>query len=310
MHVSEFLHVATTVADLNRIQAFYADGLGFRRGESVAVDDPAWAQLLGLAAPVSMHTVRMGLGSQEVEFVAFDQPGRPYPAQRSSTDPWFQHVAIVVGDIQAAFSRVQRVSAESISTGGPQRLPPNTGSVSAYKFRDPEGHPLELLHLPPGVGDARWHGGAGPDPLGWDHSAIAVADVARSVAFYTEQLGFRGGGQSHNTGVEQDRLDGLTDTVVDVVGLEPVEAQTPHLELLCYRQPRRRQEEREAPGVVRADDIASTRQMHRVDDLDALVERLNATDTTFVSPGIVAFRDGRRATAIRDPDGHMIVLMQ
>ncbi len=32
---------------------------------------------------------------------------------------------------------------------GPERLPARSGGVSAFKFRDPDGHPLELLAFPP-----------------------------------------------------------------------------------------------------------------------------------------------------------------
>ena len=31
---------------------------------------------------------------------------------------------------------------------GPQLLPPSTGSVTAFKVRDPDGHPLELSYNP------------------------------------------------------------------------------------------------------------------------------------------------------------------
>ncbi len=57
-------------------------------------------------------------------------------------------------------------------------------------------------------------------------------------------------------------------------------------------------------------DIASTRQVHRVDDLDGLGDRLKGAGAVFVSPGIVTLADGGRAVTIRDPDGHMIVLTQ
>ena len=55
--------------------------------------------------------------------------------------------------------------------------------------------------------------------------------------------------------------------------------------------------------------VASARQIHRVNDLDALVGRLEAEGVTFVSSGLVTLKHGGRAAAIRDPDGHMIVLM-
>jgi hypothetical protein len=60
---------------------------------------------------------------------------------------------------------------------------------------------------------------------------------------------------------------------------------------------------------IRANDVASARQIHWVDHLDALVGRLAAEGVTFVSPGVVILKGGGRAAAIRDPDGHMIVLM-
>ena len=149
----------------------------------------------------------------------------------------------------------------------PVRLPANTGSVTAFKFRDPEGHPLELIFFPPGVGDPQWQDKAASGIVGYDHTAISVMDVNRSVAFYTELLGFKIGARSLNTGVEQDRLDGLTDCEVDVVALEPASEVTPHVELLHYRMP----PGRTLTSEIRANDVASARQIHRVDDLDALV---------------------------------------
>ena len=60
---------------------------------------------------------------------------------------------------------------------------------------------------------------------------------------------------------------------------------------------------------MKANDVAAARQVHAVDDLIALVRRLEAADAPFVSPGIVTLKDGGKAAAVRDPDGHMIVLM-
>jgi len=306
MHVSTLLGVGMTVSDLGRPQAFYSDGLGFAVGDETVIDDSAWTRLMGVDSAVTVRAVGMRLGAQEIELVAFDPPGRPYPDTRAANDPWFQHIAIVVSDIERVSARLEGLSSSPISTNGPQLLPANTGGVTAFKFRDPDGHPLELLYFPPGVGDAAWHHGEGSGTLGYDHSAIVVEDLERSLSFYTGLLGFRIGGRSLNTGVEQDHLDGLNDCVVDVVGLAPADVPTPHLELLHYRQPPGR-----APSTdVRATDIASTRQVHRVDDLDGLVGRLKEAGTAFVSPGIVTLEAGDRAASVRDPDGHMVVLTQ
>ncbi len=305
MQVTQTLKISTTVADLAKTAAFYAERLGFVPSVQTAIDDPAFLHLLGLEAGVTARSVTLRLGKQEIELVAFDPPGSAYPPNSAANDQWFQHIALVAGDMTFAWNRLRCGPFTAISQGGPQLLPPNTGSVTAFKFRDPEGHPLELIHFPQGVGAPIWHGMTGSDVVGYDHTAVSVMDLDRSMAFYTEILGFRVGGRSLNRGVEQDRLDGLSGCEVDVVALQPAEIATPHVELLHYRTP----PGRHLSSEVRACDVASTRQIHRADDLDGLVGRLQEAKVAFVSPGVVRLKDGGRAVAIRDPDGHMIVLM-
>src|SRR5690606_16398048 len=113
----------------------------------------------------------------------------------------------------------------------------NTGSVTAFKFRDPEGHPLELISFPPGVGAPVWEKVRGEGILGCDHTAISVMNLDRSLHFYADLLGFRIASRSLNQGPEQDRLDDLPGCLVDVVALEPTIITTPHVELLHYRMP-------------------------------------------------------------------------
>lgn len=305
MPVTELIRVAITVADLSATAAFYRDVLGLDVGAERALGDPAWNTLLGLDAATTTRSVDVTIGLHKLKLVAFDPPGRPYPAERASNDQWFEHVALVAGNIETAWKRLERGAPGVITKGEPVLLPPSTGSVTAFKFRDPEGHPLELIHFPSGVGAAIWSQTAGSGIVGYDHTAISVEDVDRSVTFYTELLGFRVGGRSLNTGPEQDRLDGLSGCLVDVVALQPTVAPTPHVELLHYRTP----PGRTSNVAVNANDVASARQVHRVDDLAGLVERLRGANVPFVSPGIVSLRIGAEAAAIRDPDGHMIVLM-
>ena len=104
----------------------------------------------------------------------------------SASDLCFQHFAIVVADMALAYRRLCSVSGwTAISIDGPQRLPPSSGGVSAFKFRDPDGHPLELLAFPDGRWPAQWRARSNGDlALGIDHSAISVSDSARSIAFY------------------------------------------------------------------------------------------------------------------------------
>ena len=296
--------VGVTVADLPRMQAFYEEALGFAI-IATAEADPAWARLLG--ADIPMRTARLRLGAQEIELAAFDPPGEPYPPGSTAADLWFQHVAVVTNDMAAAYDRVMRHGgATPITEGEPDRLPPGAGGVTAYKFRDPEGHPVELIHFPPGTGDAAWqHATPGAITLGYDHSAISVADADRSVAFYAGLLGLAQASRQVNSGPAQERLDGLPGDVVDVVALQPVASPTPHIELLAYRTPRGRP----APGL-RSRDVAAERLVLQVEDLAGLLETLAASGVAPAAPGLVPLADGSRAVLVHDPDRHALVLIE
>jgi catechol 2,3-dioxygenase-like lactoylglutathione lyase family enzyme len=302
--VRQLCGIIITVADLAGMVAFYRDALGL----SVELEQPAdsvWLRLLGLQPDASAHLANVAIGRQRLTLMACNPPGSPYPAERASNDQWFQHVALVCDGIEKVWRRLQRFAPGAITAGAPVLLPPNTGGVTAFKFRDPEGHPLELIAFPPGIGDPVWQN-AGSGIAGYDHTAVSVRDVDRSIAFYTGLLGFRVGGRSLNRGPEQDRLDGLAGCEVDVVALEAARVATPHVELLHYRAPAGRT----AASPVRANDVAAVCQIYRVDYLDALVGRPEAEGVTFVSPAILTLKNGGKAAAIRDPDDHIIVLTE
>lgn len=308
MPVTQLVRVVITVADLEGAASFFRDALGLDVGPDHAIDDPGWIAVLGLPAGTTARGASVSLGNETIALVAFDPKGAPYPVPRASNDQWFQHVALVAGDIEAVWKRLAAAKPEAITERGPARLPPNTGGVTAFKFRDREGHPLELISFPRGVGDPRWQKGGpgiGSGILGYDHTAIAVKNLEKSLAFYTERLGFGVAGRSLNQGPEQDRLDGLTGAQVDVVALSPAAGPTPHVELLHYRTPKGRL----SSAPPRADDVASVRQVLRVDGLAETVARLERGGAAFVSPGIVSLQDGGSAVGVLDPDGHMIVAL-
>lgn len=303
-HVLCLRRIGRNVSDLARAIAFHRDALGFSFINEFPINDPAWGELTGIPG-AGGHKAVMRLGEQELELAAFDPPGRSYPLESGSTDHWFQHIAIVVADMDAAYARLCRHAFTAITEDGPQQLPPNTGSVTAFKFRDPDGHPLELLHFPPGIGDACWQGRQGVF-LGMDHSALSVADTASSKDFYTRLLGFSVAGRSRNSGPEQARLDHAPDVLVEVVALDPADAGTPHIELLGYERPAGRP----IPADVRPDDVAADRLVLEVDDLPSLIETLEAEGTGFVSAGTVSADDDRRAALVRDPTGHLLLLCE
>ncbi|SDM23153.1 Catechol 2,3-dioxygenase [Methylobacterium phyllostachyos] len=279
-----------TVADLAATEAFYRDGLGFAR---VAPPEPipsAQAEAMGLAERRATQ-LRMRLGAQTVIFLAVDPPGAPYPADPAATDPFFQHLAIPVRDMGSAMGHLAQVGPTPISRDGAQHLPAASGGVTAYKFRDPDGHPLELIFFPDGPPAARWRDAPGLF-LGIDHSAITVTDLDAALAFLTGPLGLTVAQRGLNQGPEQARLDGLDAPQVDVIALEPPEP-APHVELLHYRAPAARRHLSFGPA-----DQASTRYVFSTADPEGLLRRLRDAG---LSPRASA--DGT-ALSCAGPDSH------
>lgn len=254
-----------TTTDSERLARFYAQ-LGFAVGDREVIGDDEIA-LLGLRGGGSR--LPLHLGGQRIDLDCFDEPGQPYPAGATAADLCFQHFAIATDDAAIAWKRVQALGAQPISASGPVLLPPSTGVAAAVKFRDPDGHPLELLQLAVDSGRS-W---TGTHLLGIDHSAISVAEAGASRRFY-EALGLTVQGPTVNQGPTQIVLDGLPDVVVDVIPMLPRQ-DTPHLELLGYRTPAGR-----PAGRLEANDVAATRIVWAAD----------------------------RDELIRDPDGHLHLL--
>ena len=296
--IQQLLRVARNTARLERALRFYREALGFVVDDANAAP-PAWMLLPGLC-DTPPRCAQLSLGSQSLVFTEFPNAA-PYPEEGAANDSCFQHCAIVVDDMRAACDRVMQHGATPITQGGPQTLPPSTGSVTALKFRDPDGHPLELIAFPQGTGDPVWQSAHAKDPtLGIDHSAISVADVERSMLFYT-LLGMTVASRGVNHGIEQQRLDNLADVEVDVIAMHGT-ARTPHLELLGYRQPRGRANPSAALTAIAAD-----RLVWQAGKVDVLLDALTDGDFTdaIVASGFIG---GTTIALLRDPDGHLLVL--
>lgn len=269
--------ISFTTADPARLEAFYRTAFGFSQIDAVYYRGDRFARLMGLAG-AEARGLLLRLGRQDLELLAFARPGRPYPADIAGNDPRFQHIAIVARDMREAYARLSQCHDWTpITTGGPQRLPAGSGGVTAFKFRDPDGHPLELLAFPPGAVPSAWREQRENGPcLGIDHSAITVTDSARIIDFY-QMLGFSVTGGSLNRGPEQQRLDGVADAIVEVTALASA-ASPPHLELLCYRAAAQR-----PAAPPDSNDIAAVRLVLETDEK-------------------------RPMALIRDPDGHALFL--
>jgi len=275
MAVTRLARFSLTTANLDRLGAFYRDAFGCATLERRDVSGAAFESLMGVRG--GAHGLTLGLGAQRIELLQFEQPGQPYPSGSAASDLLFQHFALVVADMAQAFAQLSRVAGWSpISQHGPQSLPPQSGGVSAFKFRDPDGHPLELLAFAAGQVPPAWQ----PMPhgalfQGIDHSAISVADTQQSIAFY-EALGLSVAARSLNCGPEQARLDGLVAPEVDVTSLALSQG-VPHVELLCYRGI-----SRGAVITLRNNDIAATR--------------------------LIFEGEHERERCLLDPDGHRLLL--
>lgn len=273
--------------DALKLATFFERALGFHRLEQAPSDESRYGVANG-AGDLALSTT-LSLGQQQIELLQFACAGRPYPQGTRSSDLLFQHAAIVVADMNEAFRQLSAVAGwTAISRGGPQTLPVKSGGVTAFKFRDPEGHPFELLAFPPAKLPAQWkHGDSHRVFLGIDHSAISVANTEGSVAFY-EALGLSVSGGSVNTGIEQERLDALSNPRVTVTALS-AGVSAPHLELLCYRQ-------RGTPALaiprVRDNDVAATRTVWQ--------------SRAACGPGEAK----PTSKMLVDPDGHRVVILR
>jgi catechol 2,3-dioxygenase-like lactoylglutathione lyase family enzyme len=304
--------IGMTVGDMERSVAFYSRVLGFEKVSDVEVRGEDWERLQGVFG-LRMRVVRMRLGDEAIELTEYLTPrGRPVPADSRSHDRWFQHVAIIVSDMDRAYARLREHRVEHASPA-PQRLPdwnPSAGGIRAFYFKDPDGHPLEILWFPPGKGDPRWQQPGDRLFLGVDHTAIVVADTGRSLRCYRDTLGLRVVGESENHGPEQERLNNVFGARLRITTLKA--AAGPGVELLEYLAPR---DGRPAPADARASDLAHWQTRLVAADAEAAHRAVRGGACGgIISPGVVAPAEPAlgfaRGALVRDPDGHALQVVQ
>jgi catechol 2,3-dioxygenase-like lactoylglutathione lyase family enzyme len=254
----------------------------------------------------------MKLGDESIELTEYLAPqGRPIPVDSRSNDRWFQHIAIIVSDMTRAYAVLRQNRVEHASTG-PQRLPDwnkNAGGIEAFYFKDPDGHPVEILHFPSGKGAEKWHRPSDKLFLGIDHTAIVVADTEASLRFYRDLLGMHVAGKSENYGTEQEHLNNVFGARLRITALRATSG--PGIELLEYLAPR---DGRPFPANERANDLVHRQTVIVTQDADAAARQLQESRTNFVSSGVVANQTEqlgfREAILVRDPDGHPVEVGQ
>ncbi len=304
--------VGMTVGDMDRSIAFYRDVLSFKELSDVELAGSDYEHLEGVFG-LRIRVVRMKLGDEIIELTEYLTPrGRTFPADTRSNDHWFQHMAIVVRDMDRAYAQLRLHHVQHASTA-PQTLPAtirNAAGIRAFYFRDPDGHFLELLHFPRDKGEARWHGSGDRLFLGIDHTAIVVDDTDTSLKFYRDRLGMRVAGESDNFGTEQEHLNNIFGAHLRITSLRAEKG--PGIELLEYVAPH---DGRSLRGDIRANDLVhwQTRLIGR--DIDALTRGLERLGVDFVSPGAVLLNQSEvagftKAVLVRDADGHALEIVQ
>ena len=292
--------VTLIVSDLDRSEHDYVETFGCTVEQRGDIERSLTGVLCIRQARGRRSLLR--LGSERIELLEFtDLMGRAYPPDSTSTDLWFQHMAIVVNDMTSAHERVMANRRfRPISRNGPVRLPDESGGVTAFKFRDNDGHPLELLAFPEARVPRAWRdaGGAGPF-LGVDHTAIGVSHSAISTNFFNSVFGFSVGTRTENRGPEQADLDDVEGVHVSVTQLAP-DLPAPRMELLRYHRGTRRP----IPYDTASNDIVATHCVVRVASLDRTVAALARHGAEPSGHDLMMLDGGIRAALVRGPDGH------
>src|SRR5215469_9687912 len=185
--------VGITVRDMNTSVKFYTEVLGFRKISDEEFSGTNYEKLENVFG-LNIRVVRLQLGDEQIELTDYlTSGGRSIPEDAKANDLSFQHIAIVVSDMNKAYTQLRKFNVEFVSTT-PQTLPktiPPAEGVKAFYFHDPDKHNLELICFPPGKGQAKWHIGTDKIFLGIDHTAIGISNTDNSLNFYQTLLGIQ-----------------------------------------------------------------------------------------------------------------------
>jgi len=299
--------IGITVSDMDRAVDFYSKVLTFEKVSDTEVAGENYEHLEGVFG-LRIRVVRMRLGDEFIELTEYLAPkGRPIPIDSRSNDRWFQHIAIIVSDMDRAYTWLRQNKVEHASSG-PQRLPDwnkNAAGISAFYFKDPDEHPVEVLQFPPDKGLQKWRRPTEKLFLGIDHTAIVVWDTDSSVKFYRDLLGMNVAGESENYGTEQEHLNNVFGAHLRITALRGTSG--PGIELLEYLAPR---DGRPFPSDERASDVVHRQTVLLTRAAESVAQQLRANSVNFVSSGVVANQTEQlgfsKAFLVRDPDGHVV----
>lgn len=302
--------IGITVKEMDRSVKFYTEVLGFKKISDQEFKGENFEKLQGVFG-LNMRVVRLQLGDEIIELTDYlTTGGRSIPEDQKSNDLFFQHIAIVVSDMDKAYRHLRKFNVEHVSTA-PQTLPksiPGAEGIKAFYFHDPDIHNLELIFFPKGKGLEKWQSNHGKIFLGIDHTAIGVSNTEKSHEFYENLLGIERKSDSWNKGTEQEHLNNVEGASLHITGYRADKG--PGVEFLQYLKPG---PGKPYPADSRSDDIWHWQTTLVVDDADALYRKLKNNNSVLISKEIVYQQVKNvhtKSFIVRDPDGHAMLIRE
>src|SRR5215212_2240034 len=125
--------IGFTVADIDREANFFVNVLQFEKVSEFGVVGNEYDKMQGVFN-TNMRIAHLKLGEQIIELTQHISPptGRPIPVPSYSNDKWFQHIAIVVTETDAAYRILQESNVRQISAY-PITIPQSNAGGSRYQ---------------------------------------------------------------------------------------------------------------------------------------------------------------------------------
>lgn len=307
----EVLGILHVVSNLEKMAHFFTEVLEFEEIRRSEWEGESFEKLFQLPKSKG-KLVKLKLGNEFHYLLEFSPGhGRPYPEDSRSHDLGFQHIAIVVSDMEMAHAKLMKHGVKHISTF-PQTIPewnePAAG-IKAFYFRSPDGHPLEIIYFPPGKGNPIWQN---PSSLflGVDHTAIGVSKTEASLKFYHDLLGMQVVGGSLNYGETQEKLSGVPGARVKITTVRFPNSKGMGIEFLEYLHPI---DGRKKPPSTKAHHLTEIETIIAVDDLSSLLEKTKRFNTPILSQGMILQKGSeefKKMGMIADPDGYRILVVE
>ncbi len=309
--VSHIESIGFTVSVMDRAIDFYTRILSFERISDTEIWGAEIENLSGVFG-ARIRVAQLRLGDEILELSEYLTPtGRLIPVDSRNNDYWFQHVAVVVNDLDKAY-KILRQNKVGHSSNAPQTLPDylkDAAGIKAFYFKDFDNHILELIEFPPDKVKRKWREAAKDQSklfLGIDHTAIVVADTRESLEFYRDALKMKVSGESENYGDEQEHLNNVRGARLRVTSLQTENAGI-GVELLEYLSPT---DGKPFPKDSQANDLWHCQTTFAAAEINVLEMELKRRKMDLISDGIIEFEtappDFKKALLIRDADGHAV----